>query len=328
MKPWSLAEIAVMTKLSKKDPQDVLARLAITGPVARSLFGLGAPNLSDLSDTSVIDGIIKEALAENLFNLASSDVVHQGDKASHRIFLIQPLEVWDESEKSSFKRKVCSFDFLSGFIANRTVELAEWHAEDVRQQLAQAFDSPTTRSAAGKLVENMIHRAFMYKKIGVPAAFGGGPVKAELELIGDAQGFFFETHPVGQRNTRPLYLRPHSGTFAAVDAILITSNTLCLIQSSLATWHSHVVPTLLKIIARLTTLKVNINTLHLVYGLVGTEKARVQKLVADASTNLLQIRSLPNAPERKGLSQIAQDRLRALTVMGFTLEKDKGLVPI
>ncbi|KAF8888004.1 hypothetical protein CPB85DRAFT_1334845 [Mucidula mucida] len=328
MKPWSLEEIAVMTKLNKKDPQDVLARLAITGPIARSIFGLGAPDLSELSDTSVIDGIIKNALAHwDFFNFAYEDVIYEGNEASHDIFLIQPLEVWDKSEKPSFRRKVCSFDFLSGFIANRTVELAEWHGKDVRRQLAQAFDSPTLRPAAGKLVENMIHRAFMYKKIGVPAAFGGGPVKAELELIGDAQDFLLETHVLDQCESRPLYLRPHSGDFAVVNAILITKSVLCPISSSLTTWNVHVVKSLLQILARLATNNLDIDSLNLVYCFVGTDEDCVKKVVRDVNINLLAIRARPHTLEVAQLSPVDLTRLSKLEVEGFMLDTEKGLIP-
>ncbi len=180
------------------------------------------------------------------------------------MFLVRPQEVFDEAGQPSLQRKECSFDFLSNYVASRTAELMEPHIEKIRRQLAYAFDSPHTRSAASKLVESMLHRALIRPRIDLPTTFGGGPVKGELELIGQAEDFFLEPHAKDQRDCRPLYLRPQSSNFAALDAILITATVRYLIQSSRATLHSHVVKTLLHILNILETNKFAVDSLCLV----------------------------------------------------------------
>ncbi|KAJ7736193.1 hypothetical protein DFH07DRAFT_779745 [Mycena maculata] len=83
MKPWSLEEIAAITTLEKRDPKDIRARFNRSGPVARSLF-------SDpkMATTTSIDKVINKALADNLFDFATSDLVNEADKASQQMFLI------------------------------------------------------------------------------------------------------------------------------------------------------------------------------------------------------------------------------------------------
>ncbi|KAF9049562.1 hypothetical protein BDZ89DRAFT_655224 [Hymenopellis radicata] len=135
--------------------------------------------------TTFIDQVINKALTDNLFNFTTSDLVDE-------VFLIQPKEVLDEAGRPSLEREQCSFDFLSNYIASRAAELTERHVEEVRRQLAHAFDSLNTRSAAGKLVESMLHRALIHRKIDLPAAFGGGPVAGEL-LTGKAKDFFLKS---------------------------------------------------------------------------------------------------------------------------------------
>ncbi|KAJ7322874.1 hypothetical protein DFH08DRAFT_888141 [Mycena albidolilacea] len=315
MKPWSLAEIAAVMTLQKRDPKDIRARFARSGPVARNLFS--DPEM--VTDTS-LDKVINKALADNLFNFATSNLVDQ-------MFLIRPQEVLDEAERPSLQRRECSFEFLSNYIASRTAELTERHVEKVWQQLARAFDNPDTRSAAGKLVESMLHRALIHRKIDLPAAFGGGPV-AELELIGKAEDFCLETHAPNRRDCRPLYLRPQTPNFAAVDAILVTVAVLCLFQTSLATSHSHVVKTLLQILTRLEINKIAVDSLRLVYCVVGTDEGRVKRLVREASEKLTTLQASPQARELGNLSQIALTRLNRLRVVGFKFDMQKGLVPL
>ncbi|KAJ7093143.1 hypothetical protein C8R44DRAFT_890912 [Mycena epipterygia] len=253
MKPRSSQEIVAVTTRNRKDRKDM-------------------PTDTDIDDA------INVALADNLFKL-----VDQRGKASHKLFLIQPRKVFDADGRPSLERTNCSFDFLSNLIANRTAELAEEHADKVQRQLAKAFNNPATRSAAGKLVECMLHRAFIHRRMHVPTDLGGGQVAGALELIGKAEGFVFGPHMPTQRECRPLYLRLQSPNFAAVDAILVTKTALGLIQSSLAEAHSKVVKTLLRILARLETNKIAVDPLQLVYCLVGTDAGRVKSLVHEAS---------------------------------------------
>lgn len=231
----------------------------------------------------------------------------------------------DETEGPSLQRGECTFDFLSSSIADRTAELSELHDEQLRQ-LAQASYRPNTRLAAGKLVGSMLHRALVHQKIAVPAAFGGGLVQGEIVLIGQAKDFLLETYAHVALKCRPLYLRPHSGNSAAVDAILITSTVLCLIQSSLARWHSHVVETVFQILARLKTNKIEVDSLRLVYCMVGIDENHVKKLVCDARDNLTAIKSSYNTPELEKASRIALTRLNKLEVKGFMFDKEKALV--
>ncbi|KAJ6484967.1 hypothetical protein DFH09DRAFT_397202 [Mycena vulgaris] len=182
----------------------------------------------EMATDTDIDEFINFALADTLFIFTISDLV---DK--HRMFLIQPREVFDADGRPSLERRNCSFDFLSNHIANRIAELAEAHVDKVQQQLVRAFNAPATRSAAGKLVECMLHRALIHKRMHVPTDLGGGQVAGVLELIGNAEGFVLE--PTRQPSTNAV--RCTSGrnppTLLASDAILVTKTTLGLIQSSL-----------------------------------------------------------------------------------------------
>ncbi|KAJ7084035.1 hypothetical protein B0H15DRAFT_849855 [Mycena belliarum] len=324
MKPWSSQEIAAVVQLDKMDPQDVRYRLSRGGPVARNLFR--APQMA--SDTS-IDNVINVALADNLFTFTTSELVDQGGKASHRVFLVLPQDVFDQAGRPCLNRQEGSFHFLSNYIAGRTSELMEGHADKIRRQLSRAFDNPHTRSAAGKLVESMLHRALIHRKIDLPDTFGGGPVAGQLELVGQAEDFVLETHAPPQRECRPLYLRPQSPSFAAVDAILVTVALLCLIQSSAAASHSHVVKTFLRILTRLKTNKIAVDSLRLLYCVVGTDEGRVKRLVREATEKLTALQADPQARELGKLSQIARERLSKLQVVGFMFDTEKNrLVPV
>ncbi|KAF8215792.1 hypothetical protein K438DRAFT_1954496 [Mycena galopus ATCC 62051] len=316
MKPWSFEEITAVTTLEKRDFKDVRARLAMSGPVARSLF-----SKAEMVNATSIDEVVKKALADDLFNFTTSD-------PNHEMFLIRPKEVLDEAGRPSLQRQHLSLDFLCNYIASRTAELTERHVEKVRRQLAQAFDYPRTRSAASKLVESMLHRLLIYRKINLPAALGGGPVAGDLELIGQAEDFFLETHAPNRRDCRPLYLRPQSPSFAAVDAILVTEAMLCLIQSSLAATHSHVIKTMLQILIRLNTNKIPVDSLRLVYCITGTDDSQVEPVMREASNTLKTLQANSRAPDLGNPSKIALKRLGKLEVMGFRFDTEKGLVPL
>ncbi|KAJ7489566.1 hypothetical protein FB451DRAFT_1225285 [Mycena latifolia] len=310
MKPWSSQEIAALTKLDGMDPDLVRERLSITGPVAWSLA---------MDDPISVDSIICRSLAAKLFDLATSDASDRD-----RVFLLMPQEVLDESGRPSLERQKPSFTFLSNDVADRTLELMKLHDVEIRRQLAQAFAYPYTRPAAGKLVESILNRALIHRKIDLPDAFGGGPVKGHLELIGNAEDFVLEPHTPPPRECRPLYLRPQSPAFAsqAVDAVLVTVAQLCLVQTSLAPLHSHGVKTLLQILARLETNKIEVDALDLVYWLVGTDENRVEELVREASEKLEALQAGPQARELGDLSQFARNRLGKLRVVGFTIDME------
>ncbi|KAJ6471861.1 hypothetical protein C8R45DRAFT_1013418 [Mycena sanguinolenta] len=312
MKPWSSQEIAAVTKLDGKDPQDVRDRLSRGGPVARNLFG--APQMAP--GTS-LDHVINVAL-NNLFTFRTSEL-------SHRVFLLQPLDVLDQTGRPCLDRHEYSFHFLSNYIASHTSELMEEQVDKIRRQLSYAFDNPRIHSVAGKLIESMLHRALVHRKIDLPDAFGGGPVAGQLELVGQAEDFVLEPHTPSQRECRPLYLRPQSPTFAAVDAILVARDVLCLVQSSPATLYSHVVKTLLGILTRLKTNKVAVDSLRLVYCVVGTDEGRGTRLLREASDKLTALQADPQAHELGNLSQIARERLNKLRVVGFTFDTEKNI---
>ncbi|KAJ7068832.1 hypothetical protein C8F01DRAFT_624166 [Mycena amicta] len=316
MKPWSWEEIAALSMLEGRDPSDIWARFTKSGPVARSFF--------TEMDPVDIDQVIKQALADNLFQFAT-DLGENAAKGSHQMFLIQPLEVLDDGQ-GSLQRNKCSFHFLSNYVASRTVELMEQRLDNIQQQLAIAFASPDTRPAAGKLVESILHRAFIKQKIDLPNAFGGGKIEGAFELIGKAENFFLEISASDQRNCRPLYLRPQSPNFAAVDAILVTKTVLCLIQCSLTDTHSHDIKTLLQIVARLETHHIEVDPLKLLYCVVGINKDRVKQLVCEGTKKLKALQASVQAQGLGHLSQITVTLLSRLEVVGFTLHTWSGLL--
>ncbi|KAJ7072583.1 hypothetical protein C8F01DRAFT_1225550 [Mycena amicta] len=318
MMPWSQEEIAAVTALDKRDHNDVRNRFSVNGPVPRNLFGKNTT-----TSLSTIDQAIKKALSDGIFSLTISDVA---EKASHEMFMIQPVEVLDASGQPSIQRKEVSFNFLSNFIASRTADLMEQHIEKVRRQLIHAFNNPETRSAAGKLVESIMHSVLIQGKTDLPAAFGGGKVAAYLELVGKAENFSLEIRAQGRRDLRPLYLRPLSANFASADAILVTKTHVCLIQTSLSETHSHNVRTLLRILTRLTTNKIPVDSLRLVYCIVGVEHHHVQNLLGEATKTLKLLQDNPNAAKLQNPNEITIKRLKKLEVAGFTLDAQIGVM--
>ncbi|KAJ7469040.1 hypothetical protein FB451DRAFT_1478830 [Mycena latifolia] len=152
-------------------------------------------------------------------------------------------------------------------------DLAQDHLEKVHGQLAAALDTSTTRSVAGKLVAAMMHRA-PTRGMQLPAVFGAGIVTGTLKLIGNAGSFVYETAPTDIAQ-RPLYLRPESPGFAAVDAILVTDETLGLIRASRLPRGAQVD------VSRLG---------EVIYCLIGTDPERFHKGVAAASRTLAELK--------------------------------------
>ncbi|KAJ7068703.1 hypothetical protein C8F01DRAFT_1119034 [Mycena amicta] len=238
------------------------------------------------------------------------------------MFMIQPVEVLDASGQPSIQRKEVSFNFL----ASRTAHLMEEHPDQVRRQLIHAFNNPETRSAAGKLVESIIHSVLVQGKTDLPAAFGGEKVAAHLELVGKAENFSLEMHAQDRRDLRPLYLRPLSANSASVDAILVTKAHVCLIQTSLSETHAHNVRTLLHILTRLKTNKIPVDSLRLVYCIIGVEHHRVQDLLGEANKTLKLLQDNPNAAELQNPNATTIERLKKLEVAGFTLDTQAGVL--
>ncbi|KAJ7070533.1 hypothetical protein C8F01DRAFT_382403 [Mycena amicta] len=303
----SSADLAQRTlNLKNCDPEDVRDRFIMSGPVARSLLSKNKMNATTIED------VIKQALANDLFEFATSNI-DLPCPTSHQMFLIRPAEVFDAAGKPSFIRQNRSLHFVSNYVASRTVELMEQRFDNVRKHLADALDIDATRPAAGKLVESILHRALVERKIDLPPAFGGGQVAQGLELIGNTDNFILQTRA---QDHRPLYLRPQLPDFGAADAILVTETALCFLQCSLSSSHSCVGKTLLQVLDRLdTSEKIVVDSRKLLYCVVGMDEGRVKQLGREEAQKLkaLQAQGLGN------LSSIAVTRLRRLEVVGFTL---------
>lgn len=299
------------------------------GPVARSLFG-GVPVPSPQS----IEADIKNALRGNIFAFTPMDASGEGTQPVHRVFLIQPLVVIDErSGRACLQRTDYSVEFLSAHMAHRTLDLAQDHLERVQGQLAAALNISTTRSVAGKLVEGMMHRG-LARGMELPAVFGAGTVAGTLELIGKAGSFVCETTTTNIAKERPLYLRPESLNFAAVDAILVMHDKLGLIQASLGDSHRRDFGMMLRIISRLPRgAQVDVSSLgEVIYCLVGTVPERVQKLVAEASGILAELKTLDAQKLSKELrmrhTKIAHARLSTFRVVGYTFDHKQGFTEV
>ncbi|KAJ7134744.1 hypothetical protein C8R44DRAFT_434410 [Mycena epipterygia] len=140
------------------------------------------------------------------------------------MYLVRPREELDEDGAPRLLWDERTFDFLSNYVASRTVELMEQNLDTVRDGLVSAFDDPLTHSAAGKLVESMLHRAL---RRGSLAPFGvGGRRLPELALIDKAADFILEGHAMfpprlftSGLNPRILPRTPCSGSFNPLSLI-------------------------------------------------------------------------------------------------------------
>ncbi|KAF8209669.1 hypothetical protein K438DRAFT_1810180 [Mycena galopus ATCC 62051] len=328
MKAWASKEIAAVTERLAIDHNKIMERLATGGPVARSLFG-GVP----VPTPESIENDIKTALRGNIFAFTPMDASGEGIQPVHRVFLIQPLVAIDKgSGRACLQRTDYSAEFLSAHIAHTTFDLAQDHLEKVQGQLATALDTSTTRSVAGKLVEAMMHRA-LTRGMQLPAVFGAGTVVGTLTLIGKAGSFVCEAAPTDIAK-RPLYLRPESPNFAAVDAILATDEKLGLIQASLGDSHRRDFGMMLRIISRLPRgAQVDVSRLgEAIYCLVGTDPERVHKLVAEASRTLAELKMFDAQKLSKELNmrhtKIAHRRLSTFRVVGYTFHHKHGFAEV
>jgi hypothetical protein len=200
------------------------------------LFGFLVPTLQ------TVKASIVEALKGNIFAFSAVDA----SQPVHRVFLIKPLVVIDESSgRACLQRSDYSAEFLSARIAQMTGKLAQDQLKRVQQQMAAALDISITRSVAGKVVKGLMHRAFsngMYP----PAVFNTGTIKGTVELIGKADSFTRET---SKTDSPPLYFRPRSTSFA-VHTTIVTDTELGFIRTSLANSHSWNFRMMLRIMAR------------------------------------------------------------------------------
>ncbi|KAJ7607313.1 hypothetical protein FB45DRAFT_1135271 [Roridomyces roridus] len=222
MQPWSLEELSALTILTQENPSEVFKRFREFGPIPRFLI--------DAKDTatnlSILDTIIYASLADSFFT-AKAEATR---KASNRMFLVKPQKTQD----GTLDRSQYGYTFVSDFVLERTMELMQKSSDLDRQKLLLELDQPNTRSAAGILMEHMIHQAFIEDGMSLPLDLGGQKIDATLRLLGTARTFVIETHgPTNLLSKRPLYLQPQSPNFATMDAIIITQQNLILLQSSL-----------------------------------------------------------------------------------------------
>ncbi|KAJ7753366.1 hypothetical protein DFH07DRAFT_941285 [Mycena maculata] len=309
------------------DQGEILRRMDIGGPVARSLFTVAASDVT----TEGLTGDINSALSNNIFNFSPVD--------NHRVIRIEPLVVIDLSGRARLQRTDYSAEFMSSLIAEKTLDVLQNRFEKLQKQLAATPDIFTTRSLAGNVVEGLIHRSLQrVDPVGLMAgrrldqnSFGRGfesrvkttrrfsgycvvsrvPQyhKGQLPKMGlmsklipgDYLADLFSRTNVGPKGGygldprgRPLYLRPKSRNFATVDAILVTENMLGHIQTSLSDGHSRNFGTILRITSRLAKgadVRVN-SSWEMIYCFVGTTPEPVTSLVAEAKRTLVGLQML------------------------------------
>ncbi|KAF8215313.1 hypothetical protein K438DRAFT_774206 [Mycena galopus ATCC 62051] len=338
MKAWSSKEITAVTcvsvlcktihaELAKQrdrlaiDRAKVLERLDAGGPVARSLWG-GAP----VPSPQTIDTAIHHALSrDNIFAFSPTE--------PSPIFLIQPLVVIDaESGRACLQRTDYSAEFISAHMARRTVDLAAQggHLERIQGQLTAALDLFITRAVAGTLLEGMMHRA-LTRGMQLPAVFGAGTVAGTLAFIGKAESFVCEPATTDIAKERPLYLRPGSLDFAAVDALLVTHEKLGLIQaSSLGHSHRRDFGMMLRIMSRLARgAQVDVSGIgEVIYCLVGTAPEHVQQLLAEASETLAELKTFDAQELSRELGVRHTARLSRFRVVGYTFDYKQGFTEV
>ncbi|KAJ7204817.1 hypothetical protein GGX14DRAFT_459855 [Mycena pura] len=283
MSPWSEEEIDAVVKLQSHDPAEIQARRHLSGPVPRSLFCD-----QTRAKTSEIDHVIKKSLTKGLFQLS----------ASEWLYLLRPQEKLDAHGVPYLDREESTLNWLSDYVVTCTVELMDRNLDNIRDQLVSAFDDPRTRGAAGKLVENMLHRA-LRRRVVAPFGVGGCGLNV-LGLIGKADNFTLEGHMPTPRF--PLYLRLQSQNFAAVDAIVVSGVAIWFVQSSVGDSHSTIFKTLLAILVQLKQLRFKVNGVRLVYCLVGVSQS-VGRLARAATRKLAALKAANPTDREQELGQ-------------------------
>ncbi|KAJ7201309.1 hypothetical protein GGX14DRAFT_699443 [Mycena pura] len=324
MATWSLEEVAVLTKWDEKDPHDILARFRRSGPVARAIFS--NPYIMMISDQE-IDEDIRRSLAKSTdVSLTERQLLNMGDTVTNCVYLIEPRE---NAETGVVDRHDFRITYLSNYIATRVAGITVQQLREVQKWLSRLFDIPGMRADAGKLFERIFHHALTHRTdpIDAEAIFGikSGAEIGLLEMLGKAETFILETHDASQRKCRPLYLKPQSSSFAAVDAILVTSSTVFLIQCSLRKTHAHTIPTLLHILARIEANQIPLTGLQVKCCLMGIEESpRVIQLISDTCNKLELSKADPDAEELKSLPQKVRARVDKLQVMGVIFDTEKN----
>ncbi|KAJ7704338.1 hypothetical protein B0H17DRAFT_1193585 [Mycena rosella] len=314
MKPWSSKEIKALTCTATIPRKFVQGSTPPVHTVARTLFKSATPDLVSLK--SVVD----TAFENGIFSLLRTELVDQ-------MFILGP----NSSDRSSPVHQ-----FLSDAIIRLITALLPKHFDRIRAQLIEAFEFPDTRPLAGKLVECTLHRALVGNdddddaQQDLSADLGGGKVAASIELVGTPKHFVLEARGKDKIAARPLYLRPQLSNFAAVDAIILTDTALTLWQSSVSESYSHILRTMILVLARLCGLgfRTAVQTLALLYCVVGLDERRVRKLMRKASKQLELLKGLPDEELAKELgvdTPVSREQLKKMEVRGYTLHIRQGL---
>ncbi|KAJ7198316.1 hypothetical protein GGX14DRAFT_573553 [Mycena pura] len=319
MKAWVREEIALVTIRENKDAAEIQARLRLSGPVAQTLF-----SDEDRASTTEIDDVITDSFTIGLFeSVVSYRVSGTDEKASHRMFLLGPKEIWDEDGVPHLDRAEPAAIFLSIHIAARTPELVVKAEDDLRKRLASTFNYATTCEAASELMEGILHQEL---RRGPVYPFGvGGHGLSILTLNGQATDYIFESH-----GTCPLYLRPKSRNFA-VDSIVVTDTVIWLVQSTMFDRQSLIFKSLLSILLRLEILGINVDRVRLVYCLIGTIGRRVEKAAYSAAEKLEALKATTAVNQERELGQNAKvvDRLLPkFDVEGYSFANLKELTRV
>ncbi|KAF9031353.1 hypothetical protein BDZ89DRAFT_1158903 [Hymenopellis radicata] len=326
MKAWTNKEIAAATKRFEIPHKVIKDRLDRGGPVARCLF-----DAQPLPTQQSLENDIRAVLSCNTFGF-TLDGSSDGKQPVHRVFLIQPAVVIDKaSGRVSFQRTDYQVQYLSIAIAQRMFELAGNRLKRLQGQLAAALDISSSRDVAGRLVERMMHWSLASHTVRVPHVFGADYIAGTVRLFGKAANFSSESEQV---DNRPLYLQPQSGSFAAVDAILVTEKKLGLLQTTLGESYPRNFGTMLRIMARLPKgVNVNVNGFEqVVYCLIGTQRERVKKVMAQAERTLKDLQQLDSHDLSKVLgithTDVAHQQLSTFVVVGYTFHYQHGFTNI
>ncbi|KAJ7649698.1 hypothetical protein FB45DRAFT_1130 [Roridomyces roridus] len=312
MKGWSSTEIEALTERLSVKRKRVAERLAMGGPVARSLFG-GVP----IPTRESMETDIQAALRDNIFAFDSGD---------SPIFIIQPRVSTNGLQRTDY-----AAEFVSDRIAHLTFDIAQDHLERIQGQLGAALDAPSTSTVAGEFLEGMIHRA-LNRGVRLPVIFGAGTLAGTFPLDDIQSGTPAASESAAAK--RPLYLRPTSANFA----ILATDDKLGFVHCASGggdyfTHRRDIFRTLLRIVTRLPR-GMRRSEMPVVYCVVGTQHARVRALVGEAKRRLEELKGL-EARElgeemyvREADAEEARRRIGMFGVVGYTFHYRLGFVEV
>ncbi|KAJ6502212.1 hypothetical protein C8R45DRAFT_975769 [Mycena sanguinolenta] len=289
MRPWSLQEFdAVISLEFPSKRQELLQRVQKKGPVARTVF-----HKLDTQETEAarLNAAVQSAVNQKDYLVWEKlgNTVERAESVIYCVFLILPAEIVDESTGAVTYRRDCSqITFLSNHVAHCAAIAMTSNRKVYGKRLAAVYDADGVRTAVGPLFENILHGALERKEINeqaIQVVFGVTAIFAAVMLAGEATNFVVEAGK--DTSTRPLYLRPFSTTFAAIDSILVTDEVIFLIQCTLGDRHSFVVKILLLILHQLhTKLKLPLSKLRLVYCVIGSNPEKVESVLVAATNKL------------------------------------------